>query len=62
MKRQDAIRRLRNLLTEDDPWRQRAEADRIVGELLVSLGYKDVVDAWEKVTTSVPLAMIRAAV
>lgn len=50
MTHDEAITKLRALQTASDPEAEHAEADDILCDLLVSLGYKDVVDEWEKVS------------
>lgn len=49
MTREDAIEKLRALLDEDDVEAAHADADTVLANLLTSLGYEDVVRAWDEV-------------
>lgn len=50
MTKEEAIKKLnRAAEITDDTEVAHGEADRILCKLLISLGYKDVVAAWEKV-------------
>lgn len=49
MTREAAIERLKQLLVSGDVEASHSEADRILCELLTSLGYGDVVAAWDDV-------------
>jgi hypothetical protein len=47
--RAEAVKRLRDLESHDDPEFAHEEADKILCGILVILGYSDAVDAWERV-------------
>lgn len=49
MTREEAIERLKSWQGPTDIEIAHGEADDVLCELLVSLGYQDVVDEWEKV-------------
>ena len=49
MTREQAIEKLREAQTTGDSEGAHSAADDVLCELLVSLGYKDVVDEWDKV-------------
>jgi len=49
MTRENAIAKLKNMQTEDDPEADHLDADRVLCSLLKTLGYQDVVAEWEKV-------------
>lgn len=49
MKREEAIRILQELRGNGDTEAAHGAADEVLCKLLSSLGYQDVVDAWEKV-------------
>lgn len=48
-KEQEAIKTLQEILLMKDYERAHALADQVLCELLTSLGYKEVVGAWEKI-------------
>jgi hypothetical protein len=48
-RRQKAIKELKDQQANGDTEMAHGEADRILCDLLTALGYKDVVDEWEKV-------------
>ena len=45
----DTLRRLEQLQDSDDMERAHSEADNLLCELLMSLGFAEVVEAWEKI-------------
>lgn len=47
MTKEEAIAKLK-AIDNDDPEMGHLEGDKILCEFLVSLGYKEVVDAWEE--------------
>jgi hypothetical protein len=47
--REKALEKLRSLQSEVDQEMEHLAADGVLCELLVSLGYADVVEEWEKV-------------
>jgi hypothetical protein len=49
MTREEAIARLKELQTGGDIEAEHSDADEVICMLLVSLGYQDVVDEWNKV-------------
>jgi len=49
MTREEAIAKLRSLHTSYDPESDHAEADKVLCELLISLGYEDVVIEFDNV-------------
>lgn len=49
MTREEAIAKLRSLHTSYDPESDHAEADDVLCELLITLGYEDVVIEFENV-------------
>lgn len=49
MTREDAIFALKALQTSSDIEAEHGSADEVLCALLISLGYQDVIDEWEKV-------------
>ena len=49
MTREEAIAKLRKCAEDEDVEVAHDDADRVLCELLESLGYADVVEAWHKV-------------
>ena len=49
MNREEAINELKQWQAHDDEEMEHIRADEILCELLISLGYQDVVDEWKKV-------------
>jgi len=49
MTREEALKELAICIDSTDIEVAHATADRVLAELLIDLGYQDVVEAWEKV-------------
>lgn len=49
MTREEAIKKLRIFQTYEDPESAHSLADEVLTDLLTALGYKDVVDEWDKI-------------